>query len=100
LLAGVGGDGTAFIAGIHAGRVKRLNRVKKEALQDYLEREGHLDAREIWQPDQIVAHVLGAVRDPLAADILTPDEVRGLVLDLHRAVVESTSRSAESGLTG
>jgi len=104
LLTSVGGQGGPFMAAILDGQVKRLNRAKKEALQDYLERHGHLDNRVVWEPDQIVAHVLGAVFKPLAAKVLSPDEVRRLVLDLHRnsgqATAAANSRSAESDPTG
>ncbi len=84
LLAKTGDDSKAFMAGVLDSKIKRLNQAKKDALQDFLEREGHLDNRPVWEPDQIVAHVLGAVSDSLIAGILTPDEVRRLVLDLHR----------------
>lgn len=85
LLHAVGGDGGAFMAGVRAGKVKHLIARKKEALQEFLERHGHLDSRPVWPPDEIVAHVLGAVSESLTSQVLTPDEGRRLVLDLHRA---------------
>jgi hypothetical protein len=94
LLDAVDGDGEAFMTGALTGKIKRLNQAKKEALQDYLERHGHLDRRPIWAPDQIVAHVLGAVSDELSAAILAPDEVRELVLNLHQILSAATDRSA------
>lgn len=101
LLAEVKGDGAAFMAGIQAGKVKRLQEKKKEALQDFLERRGHLDQRPSGDPDQLVAHVLGAVAEHLHAEILDPAEVRQLVLDLAQATDSGPSpRSVESGPTG
>jgi len=94
LLAEVHGDADLFMAGAIAGKIKRLNRDKKEALQDYLERQGHLDDRPVWAADQIVAHVLGAVGKSLATGVLAPDEVRHLVLDLYRVAETTGPRSA------
>jgi hypothetical protein len=100
LLREVQGDGVAFMAGVRAGKIKRLQEKKKDALQEFLERRGHLDQRPVAGPDQLVAHVLGAVARPLQAGTLDAAEVRQLVLDLqHAAVGGPTLRSAESGPT-
>jgi len=83
LLARTGPDAAVFMTAVNAGRIKHLHQTKKEALQEYLERHGHLDQREIRSPDQIVAHVLGTVTGALKSSALSPAEVRRLVLNLY-----------------
>lgn len=86
LLDETGPDGATFMAAVQAGGVKGLRTTIKEALQEYLEREEFLDPREMWEPDEIVARVMGTV-----GATLKPGEVRQLVLRLYQVAVAESS---------
>jgi len=100
LLAQTHGEAAAFMAGVNSGQIKRLNAVKKQALQEHLERNGHWDHRDIWPVDQVVTQVMGAVANELKSGALTAEQVRDLVLRLHGlacAVTETADGSHQTG---
>ncbi|MCB1184639.1 hypothetical protein KDM41_14510, partial [bacterium] len=85
LVAEVAGDADAFLARLQAGDVKRLRQDKKDALQEALERAGHVDDRPRRDEADLLAGCLAAVAPALAAGDLTTDAAAALVRRLKAA---------------
>ena len=84
LLDQTGPNAAAFLARVQDGALPRFSASKKEALQDYLERCGHLDDRAVLTPEELVAQVL-----TVSSSALSAADVRRLVLDLVAATARS-----------
>ena len=85
LLEQVDGDGDAFAARVAAGAIKRLRNDKKEALQEFLERRGHISRGSARESGALVSSALVAAEPDITAGTLAEHEVRRLVLELEAA---------------
>ena len=94
VLRDCGGDGRKLLTALRQGQVKRFQESKKEQLQNYLELNGFVDARDVLDTDGLVRQTLAAVAHLMASGTVSPGQVRELTLTLtHR--LDSTIGNAD-----
>jgi energy-coupling factor transporter ATP-binding protein EcfA2 len=81
-----GGDARMLLEALDGGAVKGFGRVRREAFEDWLVEEGHLDARTPLDALERALRVEAAVRDAMESGPASLAEVRALVRSLDAAV--------------
>ena len=80
--AGCGGDARKLIAALANNEVPRWRSNKTDALRDYLEEHGYLDAREPLTKQVIHQKVVAKVLEDLEVERITPEWIDVLVASL------------------